>query len=257
MPSTTKPGAKRGPLFRRWARIIHRDLSYFFAGVVVVYAVSGIVLNHKRDFNSNYSVRRTELQMPGVYPAPAETSREQAEELLRTADPEARYAKHYVSGEHRVKVFVAGGSVLEVDMQNGRAVYEKLTKRPVISSMNRLHYNPSRWWTRFSRPVRRIAAHHHAHGAGDGPGPQRTAGPRRHRTRSGYCRADTVPALPVKQTNAKRGRSFDTTAPAYFQVRGAYTPACVTFMRNNSLSFSPTRITSNLRSAPVLFSETA
>ena len=49
-----------------------------------------------------------------------------------------------------MKVFVAGGSVLEVDMQNGRAVYEKLTKRPIISSMNRLHYNPSRWWTRFS-----------------------------------------------------------------------------------------------------------
>lgn len=150
MQSTTKPGAKRGSQIRRWARIIHRDLSYFFAGVVVVYAVSGIVLNHKRDFNSNYSVRRTELQMPGSYPAPAETSREQAEELLRAADPEARYVKHYASGEQRVKVFVAGGSVLEVDMQNGRAVYEKLTKRPVISSMNRLHYNPNRWWTRFS-----------------------------------------------------------------------------------------------------------
>ena len=146
MQSTTKPGAKRGSQIRRWARIIHRDLSYFFAGVVVVYAVSGIVLNHKRDFNSNYSVRRTELQMPGTYPAPAETSRE----LLRAADPEARYVKHYASGEQRVKVFVAGGSVLEVDMQNGRAVYEKLTKRPVISSMNRLHYNPNRWWTRFS-----------------------------------------------------------------------------------------------------------
>lgn len=150
MQSTTKPGAKRGSQIRRWARIIHRDLSYFFAGVVVVYAVSGIVLNHKRDFNSNYSVRRTELQMPGTYPAPAETSREQAEELLCAADPEARYVKHYASGEQRVKVFVAGGSVLEVDMQNGRAVYEKLTKRPVISSMNRLHYNPNRWWTRFS-----------------------------------------------------------------------------------------------------------
>lgn len=150
MQSTTKPGAKRGSQIRRWARIIHRDLSYFFAGVVVVYAVSGIVLNHKRDFNSNYSVRRTELQMPGTYPTPAETSREQAEELLRAADPEARYVKHYASGEQRVKVFVAGGSVLEVDMQNGRAVYEKLTKRPVISSMNRLHYNPNRWWTRFS-----------------------------------------------------------------------------------------------------------
>ena len=142
MQSTTTPGAKRSSQNRRSARIIHRDLSYFFAGVVVVYAVSGIVLNHKRDFNSNYSVRRTELQMPGSYPAPAETSREQAEELLRAADPEARYVKHYASGEQRVKVFVAGGSVLEV--------CEKRTKRPVISSMNRLHYNPNRWWTRFS-----------------------------------------------------------------------------------------------------------
>ena len=47
MQSTTKPGAKRGSQIRRWARIIHRDLSYFFAGVVVVYAVSGIVLNHR------------------------------------------------------------------------------------------------------------------------------------------------------------------------------------------------------------------
>lgn len=146
----TTPGTNRLSRLRRWARAIHRDLSYFFAGVVVVYAVSGIVLNHKRDFDSNYSVRRSELRMPGTYPAPAEISREAAEELLRAADPRARYAKHYASGENRVKVFVAGGSVLEVDMRSGEAVYEKLTRRPVISAMNRLHYNPSRWWTRFS-----------------------------------------------------------------------------------------------------------
>lgn len=29
-------------------------------------------------------------------------------------------------------------------------MYESIRKRPLLSSMNRLHYNPSRWWTVFS-----------------------------------------------------------------------------------------------------------
>ena len=150
MQPTTAPNNKPGTRLRRWARIIHRDLSYFFAGVVIIYAVSGIVLNHKRDFNSDYSIRRSEVQLPGTFPQSQEVDSQTAREMLRAVDPEARYAKHYASGEDRIKIFVAGGSILEVELQSGKAVYEKLSRRPIISSMNRLHYNPNRWWTRFS-----------------------------------------------------------------------------------------------------------
>lgn len=150
MQPTTAPNNKPGTRLRRWARIIHRDLSYFFAGVVIIYAVSGIVLNHKRDFNSDYSIRRSEVQLPGTFPQSQEVDSQTAREMLRTVDPDARYAKHYASGEDRIKIFIAGGSILEVELQSGKAVYEKLTRRPIISSMNRLHYNPNRWWTRFS-----------------------------------------------------------------------------------------------------------
>ena len=41
--------------FRKWCHILHRDLSFFFAGVILIYAFSGIMLNHKRDFNSDYT----------------------------------------------------------------------------------------------------------------------------------------------------------------------------------------------------------
>ncbi len=150
MQPTTAPNNKPGTRLRRWARIIHRDLSYFFAGVVIIYAVSGIVLNHKRDFNSDYSIRRSEVQLPGTFPQSQEVDSQTAREMLRAVDPDARYAKHYASGEDRIKIFVAGGSILEVELQSGKAVYEKLSRRPIISSMNRLHYNPNRWWTRFS-----------------------------------------------------------------------------------------------------------
>ena len=150
MQPTTAPNNKPGTRLRRWARIIHRDLSYFVAGVVIIYAVSGIVLNHKRDFNSDYSIRRSEVQLPGTFPQSQEVDSQTAREMLRAVDPDARYAKHYASGEDRIKIFVAGGSILEVELQSGKAVYEKLSRRPIISSMNRLHYNPNRWWTRFS-----------------------------------------------------------------------------------------------------------
>ena len=31
---------------RRWCRLVHRDLSYLFAGMVLIYALSGSVMNH-------------------------------------------------------------------------------------------------------------------------------------------------------------------------------------------------------------------
>ena len=97
---------------RKWSRPVHRDLSFFFSGVLLIYAVSGFMLNHKRDFNSDYSVRRTEQVF--------------AQEIPR-AEQEWTRAR-----------------------ASGHAVYESIRKRPVLSSLNRLHYNPSRWWTVFS-----------------------------------------------------------------------------------------------------------
>ena len=40
---------KFGSFFRRWSRTVHRELSFFFGGVVLIYAISGFLLNHKRD----------------------------------------------------------------------------------------------------------------------------------------------------------------------------------------------------------------
>ena len=39
---------------------------------------------------------------------------------------------------------------MEINLSEGNAMYEKVRKRIVISELNRLHYNPNRWWTWFS-----------------------------------------------------------------------------------------------------------
>nr|MCU0409567.1 hypothetical protein [Bacteroidales bacterium] len=35
-------------------RITHRDIGYLIAGLTIIYALSGIALNHKHDWNPNY-----------------------------------------------------------------------------------------------------------------------------------------------------------------------------------------------------------
>ena len=57
-----------GVHLRKWFRIIHRDLSFFFSGVLIIYAVSGIMLNHRGDINPNYTIKRHSLQAEGTFP---------------------------------------------------------------------------------------------------------------------------------------------------------------------------------------------
>ena len=135
---------------RKWFRVIHRDLSFIFAGIIIVYEVSGIALNYKRDFNSDYRISRSEIMLKGDFPKQEKVSKEETLALLEQVGEENAYMKHYYFGDQQMKVFLKGGSSLEVDMNTGKALYESVKKRPILSAFNRLHYNPMRWWTWFS-----------------------------------------------------------------------------------------------------------
>lgn len=143
---------KTNTLLRKWSRIIHRDLSFLFSGVILVYAVSGILLNHKSDFNSDYAIKQHTFNVVERLPLQqADFSAERVKtELLVPYGEDGNYTKHYFPDENTMKIFLKGGSSMVVDLQTGTGLYESVKKRPVFSSLNRLHYNPNRWWTVFS-----------------------------------------------------------------------------------------------------------
>lgn len=135
---------------RRWSRNLHRDLSFLFAGILVIYAISGIVMNHRNTINPNYSIERREYRIREVLPSQQEMRKAEVLRLLKPLGEETNYTKHYFPQEGVMKVFLKGGSNLVVDIRTGQAVYEKLEKRPFLSAVTRLHYNPGHWWTWFS-----------------------------------------------------------------------------------------------------------
>lgn len=137
--------------FRHFCRLLHRDLSYFFSGVILIYAISGFLLNHKRDFNADYDIKRQQYTLQGSFPkTKTDFTKTKVLTLLEPLGEAGNYTKHYFPTESEMKVFIKGGSSLTVNMEQGEAIYESVKKRPVLSALNRLHYNPNRNWTYFS-----------------------------------------------------------------------------------------------------------
>ena len=48
------PARRKRFSWRRWNNILHRDFGYLAVGLTLIYAISGIAVNHIDDWNPNY-----------------------------------------------------------------------------------------------------------------------------------------------------------------------------------------------------------
>jgi uncharacterized protein len=135
---------------RRWNNAIHRDLGYFFFGMTIIYALSGIIMNHFKsgDFaHPDYSKRYEELNVE--LPANGVADKTYALKALEKVHEE-KYFKSYITGNGYIQIFFTNGS-LYIDLLTGKAELEEKTPRYILKEFNLLHYNNiKRWFTWFS-----------------------------------------------------------------------------------------------------------
>jgi len=134
---------------RKWSRILHRDIGYFFIGTTLIYGLSGIALNHMSDWNPNYAVEvdRFTTTIPLSKSVNTEAN---VKKLLQEQKIKQSYKKHYYPQENLIKIFLKGGSSVVVNTRTGSGRAEFLKKRIVFYEVNYLHYNPHKWWMWFS-----------------------------------------------------------------------------------------------------------
>jgi hypothetical protein len=134
---------------RKWSRILHRDIGYFFIFTSLIYGISGIALNHLSDWNPNYSVTlkpfKTSINLQNK-----EGVKDNVLLLLDKIDNRNNYKKHYYKNDNHLKIFLKGGSSVDVNVRQGVGEVEYLKRRPIFYESNFLHYNPNRIWTWFS-----------------------------------------------------------------------------------------------------------
>ena len=133
---------------RRINNIVHRDLGYFFAGTTLIYAVSGLAVNHVDDWNPSFVVHRDRVDESATV-EPSQVTKQWVMDVLTPPGARHDYRSHDFPSEGKVKIYLDDGSLF-INLVSGEGEYEVVKRRPVLYQFNRLHLSPRRAWLVFS-----------------------------------------------------------------------------------------------------------
>lgn len=135
---------RKKALLRPWLRAFHRDIGYFAVGLTVVYAVSGLAVNHLKDWDPNFAqVNRThQLALP--LPADDDAA---AKAALAQLGVKSTPREVYRASDAQLDV-VFDQATYHVDTHTGVVQQDGQAARPLLRAANWLHLNRGkRAWT--------------------------------------------------------------------------------------------------------------
>ena len=125
---------------RKWLRFIHRDLGYFFVGITIIYSVSGIILNHKK--NGEDPAYRTEYKTMQLASSlsPDKLTSYWKENITEYS------LNRIIPEDDSYNIYIKGG-LGSYNPVNGKLSFEVYEKKEWVYFINKLHYNSKKGWT--------------------------------------------------------------------------------------------------------------
>jgi uncharacterized protein len=136
--SDTRPArVKRRFQVRPWLRALHRDAGYFGVGLTLVYALSGLAVNHIADWDPSFRQVSTNHQLQAPLAREAEEAGRQVLSALSITEPAREI---YAAGEDAVDI-VLDHRTLHVTPSTGKVLEEGQAPRWFLRAANWLHLN--------------------------------------------------------------------------------------------------------------------
>lgn len=123
----------------KWLRIIHRDLGFLMVGVSIIYAFSGILLNHMGETDPAFESSEHSIQI-----AKGLTAEKLLSACKETEMPKIKRTLK-IDDEHTQLLLEGGIGVY--NSANGAIDYEVHKRKEFIYWINRLHYNRIGGWS--------------------------------------------------------------------------------------------------------------
>jgi hypothetical protein len=132
--------------WRRVNNVLHRDIGYLVVGLTLVYAISGIAVNHVGDFNPNYREVRRDYTFEPISGVDRDTEVRHIVDRLGLPEPVDAFRPE----PGRLQIIYEGWRVDALPAE-GTATSLKLESRPFLHAVNRLHLNHLKGaWTWFA-----------------------------------------------------------------------------------------------------------
>lgn len=130
-------------------RSLHRDIGYFCVGMTLIFAISGIALNHVEDWNPNYQVIHDTQTIPALKQMVERDSFEA--DLLISLQLDSKIKARFWQSPSQLKLFTTSEQTLMLNLDSNQVIIEQIKPRPILRSLNFLHLNEARKaWTYFS-----------------------------------------------------------------------------------------------------------
>jgi hypothetical protein len=123
--------------WRKWLRALHRDAGYLAIGLTVIYALSGIAINHIQDWNPNFKTVSATHQLELPVPAEEEAAIQYTLDQLGI-DGTPRDA--YLVTDTQLEIYLDNRSLI-VETDTGTVYEEGSEPRFFLRVANWLHYN--------------------------------------------------------------------------------------------------------------------
>jgi hypothetical protein len=128
-------------------RSIHRDLGYFYMGLIISFSFSGILQNHRDAWKpEKYTVTEKSVQIKPLLIDKIEE--DQAKQMGEALGIQDKFRKAMIKkGELKISY---ENHDLQIDLATGKGSIVAYAKTPIISQMHYLHKSTSNWWIYYS-----------------------------------------------------------------------------------------------------------
>jgi hypothetical protein len=121
--------------WRAWLRAVHRDFGYVAVGFTVIYALSGIAINHIKDWDPNF---HSSERVVKIAPIPDDATDDQAVAAVIAAAGTGKPDDVYRAGD---EVRLGYGNGTQVTAVGDQVTVQARSPRFFLRVANWLHYN--------------------------------------------------------------------------------------------------------------------
>lgn len=149
MATQTNKGKKKKRPWQYYNILIHRYLGYLFLGITIVYAISGLAVNHMEDWNSNFIMHRQSITIEPLTD-PENLTPEDAQaifkqfKLNKAVNPD----NIFYPDEDKIEILISSNETVRISTLNWKTEHELIQRRPFLHLFNFLHLNNAKKaWT--------------------------------------------------------------------------------------------------------------
>lgn len=139
------------PKALKYLRLTHRYLSFLCSGMLMIYLISGFLLNHSREFKfmrkkveHTVTLNADQLQQTDF------TSEKGIKQLMVELDCDSAAYKSHKSKKEEITIQGKDMLSITINPEAQTALIKKIERPPFLTALNTLHRNPGKLWTYFS-----------------------------------------------------------------------------------------------------------